>query len=350
MPFIGATVLGMVCIAHTELSRLAAEVLVHAGVDPGDADLVSDVLVWADRRGRFAQGTIWLETLCDRVISGDVVSPGHMSMTEPYATTLRIDASNGFGHVGGQHAVAFVSDRAPVHGLALATVRNSSHFGPCGYYADQLASRGLIGLVATNAFPKVAPHGGRAAALGTNPLAFAAPAETDPSIIGDLSTGALAGSRVREAKAKQRPLERGSALDRFGKPTVDADELENDGVMLPFGGPKGFALGILVEILTSGLAGGLPPDELGSMFTPGRVGTSHFILAIAAPPDFANRISHLRKMILTTSAQEDMEIRIPGDVGHDLQRSDEVDLPTESTAAIRRAAIRVGMQIGPVLN
>ena len=176
-----------------------------------------------------------------------------------------------------------MAERANNYGIAVASVRNSSHFGACGFYASQLAEAGLIGIAATNAYPKVAPHGGRAAALGTNPVGFAAPNGDGAPLVGDLSTGAIAGSRVREATAAGELLDPGTALDRDGRPTRDPTALSEGGVMLPMGGPKGYALGILIEILTSGLSAGEPPDRVGSMFTDGPAMTSHVVIAIAGP-------------------------------------------------------------------
>jgi LDH2 family malate/lactate/ureidoglycolate dehydrogenase len=108
--------------------------------------------------------------------------------------------------------------------------------------------------------------------------------------------------------------------------------------MLSFGGAKGYALGILVEILTSGLAGGASPDALGSMFSPGHPNTSHVVVAIAGDPDLPERIAHLRTSILSTPAQEGVEVRLPGDVGNEHELHDTIDLPPETDAALERAA------------
>jgi LDH2 family malate/lactate/ureidoglycolate dehydrogenase len=329
-------------VSPSELIDHSVGLLLGAGADAREAREVSEVLVWADHRGRFTQGTIWLEAICASLMRGDVVSPAVIEVEAERPAAVAIDAGGGFGHVAGRRAVGLAAERATDNGIAIATVRNSSHFGACGFYASRLAEQGMVGIVATNAYPKVAPYGGRTAALGTNPIGFAAPVDGAPAIIGDLSTGALAGSRVRDAEAAGQPLPEGTALDRDGRATCDATALADGGVMLPFGGPKGYALGILVEILTSGLADGAPPDQLGSMFAQGPADTSHVVIAIAGAPDLPSRLGDLRSSILATPPQPGMEVRLPGDVGHLHEAHDMIDLPPETDAALERLANSAG--------
>ena len=324
---------------------MAEKVLVAAGADPAEARCVAEVLVWADARGRFPQGTIWLDVLCRRLSRGELVSPAPMEATDRGHSMIHIDCNGGLGHVAGRRAVDLVADAAAASGVAAATVRESSHFGPCGYYAARLAERGLIGIVATNAYPKVAVHGGRGPVLGTNPIAFAAPSQTGRPIVGDLSTGAIAGSRVREAVNAGHDLEPGVALDRDGNPTLDPNDLEQGGVMLPFGGAKGAAVGLLVEILTSVLADGAPPAALGSMFQPGPPRTSHFVLALSADGGLADRVDGLRAAVLAAERRPGHEVRLPGDHGHDHAAAHpQIELPPDSVAAVREAASVVGLE------
>jgi LDH2 family malate/lactate/ureidoglycolate dehydrogenase len=329
---------GMSRVSPSELIDQATRLLQESGADERDARTVSEVLVWADHRGRFTQGTIWVETLCASLRRGDLVSPARIDIISDRPAAVALDAGAGFGHVAAVSAVRTAAERALAEGVAIVTVRNSSHFGACGYYASRLAEQGMVGIVATNAYPKVAPHGARSAALGTNPIGFAAPVDGAGPIVGDLSTGALAGSRVRDAVSAGRPLEEGTALDRRGDPTRDPAALADGGVMLPCGGPKGYALGILVEIHTSGLSGGAPPDALGSMFAPGRAATSHVMIAIASDAGLPERVSHLGSSIRSTPPQDGMEVRLPGDVGHVHEARDTIDLPAETEAALARAA------------
>lgn len=321
------------------------DILVRAEADEAEAADVSDVLVWADRRDQAPQGTIWLDALTERLVRGDTISPAPLDLQQPYPATLTIDAGHGFGHVAATRATEWAGTAAKTNGVAVASVRNSSHFGACGFYAAKLAGEGLIGIAATNAYPKVAPHGGREAVLGTNPIGFAAPALDGNPIIADLSTGSTAGSRIRAAKAAGEPLDHGAALDRAGQPTRDPGALQDGGVMLPFGGAKGGALGLMIEVLTSGLSGGAPPDDLGSMFAEGQTRTSHVIIAIAANDELGAAVGHLRDLVSAAVPQEGQSIRLPGDRGHSAAANDTVVLANDTTLALRRAATRVGVDL-----
>lgn len=326
------------------------EILVLAGADEAEAADVTDVLVWADRRDQAPQGTIWLDAITERLVRGDTISPAPIEVQQPYRAARTIDAGHGLGHVAACRATEWAGTAAMANGIAVATIRDSGHFGACGYYAAKLAQRGLIGIAATNAYPKVAPHGGAEAVLGTNPIAFAAPVLNGDPIIADLSTGSTAGSRIRAAQASGEPLDHGAALDRSGQPTRDPHALQDGGVMLPFGGPKGGALGLMIEVLTSGLAGGAPPDALGSMFAAGHTRTSHVVIAIAANDELSTTTSHLRDLITAAAPQEGQSIRIPGDRGHRAAANDTISLRSDTALALRNAATRVGVDLDESLS
>lgn len=323
----------------------------RAGAAEPEAADVTDVLVWADRRDQAPQGTIWLDVLTERLARGDTISPAPITIEQTLPGSRIVDAGHGLGHVAATQAMEWVAEAATNLGIAVVAVRESAHFGACGFYAAALADRGLIGIAATNAYPKVAPHGGRHAVLGTNPVALAAPVLDGDPVIADLSTGSTAGSRIRAAQAAGQPLDPGAALDREGRPTRDPAALQNGGVMLPFGGPKGGALGLLIEVLTSGLAAGAPPDQLGSMFTSGSTRSSHVIIAIAGHDQLGAATSHLRDLILAVEPQEGEAVRVPGDRGHAAAAGGgDISLPADTNLALQRAAARVGVDLGDFLS
>lgn len=330
------------------LRALLAALLEAGGADAGDAQTVADVLVWADERERFPQGSVWIEPFLARLAVGTVRSPAPMEVRHTAAATALVDAADGFGHVAGRLAADVAVEKARAVGVGVVAVVDSTHFGAAGHYAARVAEAGLIGVACTNAYPKVAAHGGAKAALGTNPIAFSVPVAGDDCVIGDLSTGALAGSRVRDAIDNDRPLPEGMALDAAGRPTTDPRDLEQGGVMLPAAGPKGFALGLMVELLTAVLAGGAVAAETGSMFEPtSRVRVSHTVVALAPFDDgFASRAADLLDGI--RGADGAAAVRIPGsDRERAAARSREtgVRLPPPSLAAIRRSAERVGVAL-----
>jgi LDH2 family malate/lactate/ureidoglycolate dehydrogenase len=332
------------------LVEFLSELLHAGGADRREASAVAEVLVWADARGRHPQGAVWVDVLLARLASGAIRSPSEMIVVHDTPSLVVLDADHGFGQVAGLRAVTIAMERAATTSVGVVAVRNSTHYGAAGHYADRVARGGMIGLSLTNAYPKVAPHGGMGPALGTNPIAFAVPVAGRPPILGDLSTGALAGSRVREAIAESRQLEPGMAIDASGMPTTDPYALEQGGVMLPAAGAKGYALGLLVEAITSVLAAGAVASEVSSVFDVSHPGdTSHAVIALQ-PPDAAypERAASLVAQVLRTPSSPLGAVRLPGDAGHEQRERTEtsgVALPPDTLSRVRSGAARVGVTV-----
>lgn len=334
-------------VGIADLREFCVSALVMGGASPSDARTVSEVLIWAERRGRGPQGAIWLDALTARLASDTILSPTAIETVDDRGGLVILDAGGGLGHVAATRAVDLVIERSAQHGIAAVALRNSSHFGPCGYYASLLAGQGRLAIVATNAYPKVAPHGGVTPVLGTNPIGFATPRTDSEPVIGDLSTGAVAGSRIRQALEAGVLFEEEVAVDEFGRASRDPAVLSNGGAMLPVGGPKGTALGLMVEALTSMLSGGATPDRLGSMFNDdAAVATSHFVMGIALPEGAPAHMSAIAGLFDATPSREGMAVRLPGTSRHNHDTDqDAVTLDNDTTAALWSTIDRVGIDV-----
>ncbi|TMQ60990.1 MAG: Ldh family oxidoreductase [Candidatus Eisenbacteria bacterium] len=306
-------------VISAEHDRFAKEVLVAAGADDGEAAVVSGALLWAGLRGLHLWALDRLPILALRLRRGLIRSPARMTWEAFAPAAHRLDADNGFGQLAGSVAMDRAIRTARTEGIGFVVVRRSNHYGAAGYYGARAAEAGLLGITGTNAFPKVAPHGGTKPVLGTNPIAFACPTRGGGPILVDFSTAALSGGAVRDARKKGEPLPAGCALDAAGMPTQDPAAAELGG-MLPAAGPKGFGLGIVVEILSGLLSGGAFGHEVGSLFhtwdRPADVG--HFFLAIEIerfmPADeFLTRVDRLLTWIAASPAQDvSSPVRVPG--------------------------------------
>jgi LDH2 family malate/lactate/ureidoglycolate dehydrogenase len=169
-----------------------------------------------------------------------------------------MDADNALGLVMGCRAMDAVIDLTKRYGMGAAAVRNSSHFGGAGYFSERAARQGLIGFAFTNASKAIAPTGSKEALLGTNPIGAAFPLPDDKPIVMDMATSIVARSRIRAMLALgQKSIPDGWALDPDGKPTTDP-AIAVKGSVLPIGGPKGYALSLMVELLCSALSDGEP--------------------------------------------------------------------------------------------
>ncbi|WP_158588401.1 Ldh family oxidoreductase [Henriciella mobilis] len=304
-------------IRGAELYLVTRRVMIAAGVDAEQADAVTDNLVWCDKVERRNHGVERLPILLKRVAAGGIKCPPAPVFTELAPSAHHLDGDNGFGHYAGRLAVDRACDIAARQGVGVVGVTGSNFFGAGAYYAELAARRGMISLVLSNSFPKVAAPGGLDAVLGTNPFTFGAPRRDGRSILVDMSTAAVAGSTVREKAAKGEMFEPGVAIDAAGDPILDPNKVMA-GTLLPAAGGKGFGLAILVEILSAVLTGAGISRELGSMYkhvdTGGKNG--HFILALDAArwmpmDDFYARMDMLSGVIAASGG--DRDVRMPGD-------------------------------------
>ena len=285
------------------LERFAREVLVAAGADHDDAKALAEILLWADRVGRTGQGVQRLPILCERLTKKLINSPARFVWSTNGGAAAHLDAAEGLGHLAARQAALRAIALARENGIGAVTVSNSNYFGSAGYFAWLIAQAGMLGIVASNSFPKVAAYGGLKAVLGTNPLAFAAPIGAAHPLLVDMATAAVAGSEIRRRAAASLPLDPGMAVDAAGRPLLDAAKF-SEGVALPFGGAKGFGIMLLVETLTGVLSGGAIGSEVNSMYKDwSRAGRScHFLLAInpahfPAGDAVAERMQTLQRMV-----------------------------------------------------
>jgi LDH2 family malate/lactate/ureidoglycolate dehydrogenase len=210
------------------------------------------------------------------------------------AVTALIDADAGLGHPASVMAMSLAIDKAKKASLAAVTVRNSHHFGAAGYYAAMAAKAGLVGMVtsATRTMA-VVPTRAKASLLGTNPIAFAAPAKRNAPFLLDMATSSAANGKVKVYGLNGRKLPAGWVLDGAGQPVTDPDAAwqilyhSKQGGLTPLGGTaemsshKGYGLALMAHILGGTLS--------GASFSPIRVKTQkpsdpdrlgHFFMAI----------------------------------------------------------------------
>jgi LDH2 family malate/lactate/ureidoglycolate dehydrogenase len=204
------------------------------------------------------------------------------------------------------YATRAAIERAQAHGVALVAVNNIWMSGRSAYYVEMAARAGLIGIHTVAAPAMVAPPGGAAAALGTNPIAFGFPMQGDPLVI-DLGTSAFMGTDLQFRQRLGIALPEDVAIDERGRPTTDAAAARR-GALLPFGGHKGYALALAMHALGV-LCLGIPAEA------------STGYLFIAFKPDLFVPLEDYRRAltaeiaaIKATPRQHDVaEIRIPGE-------------------------------------
>jgi L-2-hydroxycarboxylate dehydrogenase (NAD+) len=265
------------------LKRFVSTVLEKVGVAPEDAAIVADVLVAADMRGIESHGVARLESYyVSRIRAGQLAAKPNVQTVRETPTSLLVDAGNGLGHPAGKRTMDRIIAKAAQSGAAFGAVRNSNHFGIAGYYAMLALDHDTIGIASTNSVRYGAPTFGKDVLLGTNPLAFAIPAQNEPAFVLDFATTTVPKGKLEVYNRKGKQLNPGWAIDANGHETLDPN-VALKGALLPLGGygvdnggHKGYGLGLLVDILCGVLSGGAFGDGL----------------PVAADPPLPGRISH----------------------------------------------------------
>jgi ureidoglycolate dehydrogenase (NAD+) len=247
-------------IEHRKLQQFICDILCTEGVSKEEAEIVAQVLVWCDAIGRYTQGVIRIPTWLKRFKLGLIKSPCHPEFIQKSETISILNGNNGFGNYLGSMAMSKAIELADRYGIGMVGVRHSNHFSASAYYVQMAAARSQIGLAFTNGFPRTAPHGGITATLGTNPLGFGAPMRNGESVLVDFATSSSSGSAIRQAMVEDRAIPEGVLLREHPQAGSDQDAI------LPFGGAKGFCLGLMVEILSGVITDSGISHQVGSAY------------------------------------------------------------------------------------
>jgi uncharacterized oxidoreductase len=282
----------MPSVTPDRLTRFAAALFVAAGAPPADAEAVAEHLVDANRSGHDSHGVVRAPAYLQAIAEGRTVPGAELRLERDDGATAILDGGWNFGQLVAARAMALACERARAHGVAVVLAYRSAHVGRLGAYVEQAAAAGLVGVMMANnhgAGAQVAPFGGVARRLATDPMAFGMPTDDpDAPIVLDMATSVVAEGKVRVARNAERAVPEGWLLDGAGQPSAEPAALYGDprGALLPLGGEaghKGFGLALVVEALAGALspAGTTRPDfERG--------GNALFVMAID-PQRFAGR-------------------------------------------------------------
>lgn len=302
------------------LKSFCTEVLCRVGLPRNDARVVADSLVFADLRGVSSHGVMRMGIYVKRIEMGLVNKTPVMKVLKEGPCTVAFDGDNGMGQVVGVAGMDKAISLAKVSGVGAVTVTNSNHFGACAYYAVRACRNDMIGVALSNAPSTLAPWGGRAPYLGTNPVAIAVPAGKHDHAMLDMAASVVARAKIILAARKGEKIPLGWAIDSLGRPTTDP-EAALEGSVLPFGGPKGYGVAFMVEVLAGILSGSDFGKHIGSLYEdfsrPQNLG--HFFLAISLgsfmdPEVFRQRMDALIDEIKAVpSADGVRQVLVPGE-------------------------------------
>ena len=243
------------------LREFSARVFLHFGVPEKDAMQAADVLACADLRGIDSHGVARLHSYFDMLSLGRINPKPEIKVLRSTLSTATVDGDNGLGLVVGPQANQIAMEMAAKSGSGWVSVLNTNHFGIAGYYVLKALEHDLIGWAMTNSTKLVAPLWGAERMLGTNPIAIAFPGKDQPPIVIDMATSAAAYGKIEMARRSGDTIPYGWGIDSQGRVTTNPDDTVAGGALLPLGsdrergGHKGYALAMMVDILSCVLSG-----------------------------------------------------------------------------------------------
>jgi LDH2 family malate/lactate/ureidoglycolate dehydrogenase len=311
-----------------------------------EAFLVADSLVEADLSGVESHGVSRMPIYMKRIEARVVSNVCRLVIEKEYPASIVVNACNSMGIVAGVKAMELAMRKAKENGVAFVTVNNSNHFGMAAYFTKKALKEDMIAFAATNAPSTMAPWGGIQPYMGTNPFAAAVPTATELPVILDMATSVVAMGKIILAAKKGEKIPTGWAINKDGVATTDPQEALA-GSVLPFGGPKGYAIALLIDILCGILSGATFGPHLNNMFqdfnNPQGIGHCFCALDISKFTDvevFKRRMDQMiREIKQSPRAQPTGEIFMPGELEQrkaEIRRRQGIPVPAVVFAELSR--------------
>ncbi|MCL8342532.1 Ldh family oxidoreductase [Pseudomonas mosselii] len=246
----------VVRVPFNELRALLQSIFERHGCSAAVAAVLAHNCASAQRDGAHSHGVFRIPGYVSTLASGWVDGRAEPQVTDLAPAYLRVDAKGGFAQPALAAARPLLVEKARTAGIAVLAIHNSHHFAALWPDVEPFADEGLVALSVVNSMTCVVPHGARKPLFGTNPIAFAAPCAGHDPIVFDMATSAMAHGDVQIAARAGERLPPGMGVDAEGQPTTDPKAILEGGALLPFGGHKGSALSMMVELLAAALTGG----------------------------------------------------------------------------------------------
>ena len=248
------------------LKKLGMRLYYTLGSPNEEAEILINNLVESSLMGIDSHGIIRLTQYAVEMQMGHICPGAESRIIKETPISILIDVNHNFGCVGAYRICDVVANKASSSGFCIGSSLHCGHVGRLGAFTQYLVEKGFIAFAVSNSCSNghtVVPWGGREGRLATNPLSYAVPAKNHPIVL-DMSTAMIAEGKIRALMHEGKPIPEGCILDKNGLPTTDPKSFYGDssskpeGKTLPFGsalGYKGFALGLLVELLGASFAG-----------------------------------------------------------------------------------------------
>jgi len=318
-------------VTSAQLKEVAVEILKGFQATDEEADLVAESLVRADMRGIDTHGVHFLTLLSRRIDARMIQVPTRVKVVKDDGAITLIDGGNGLGQVAAHRAMEMSVQKARLYGIGAALVRNTNHVGILAFYAIHAARQGMVGIAMGNAAPAMAPWGGTEPFFGTNPLAIAVPNGAEEPVVLDMASSVVARGKIRRAERMKESIPAGWALDETGTPTTNPTAAMK-GTLLPIGGPKGYGLAFMIDVLSGLLSGSQYGPSVKTFHQPvGPTGVGMCAVAIDITrfmplDDFQSLLKPYLRMIRDSKkARGVSRIYVPGEIESEKEKRSEAE-------------------------
>ncbi len=344
-------------ITAPQLEQFCIDALTKAGVSESDARTTAEVLVTTDTWGVFTHGVKNLRGYIRRIKGGGIKKDGRPKIVAEGPAWAMIDGDSSLGMVTSNFAMRAAMSKARASGIAFTGVRNSCHFGAAGYYAAMAANEGMIGIVMCNDIPSVTAPGARGAVLGSNPFAFAVPADKEKPIMLDMATSTVAGGKVFAAAALGKKIPDYWIVDANGSPTTDPTIFPHAASLTPMAGHKGYGIALMIETLSAMLTGAAMTQRVLSWsFADPSLPTDHGAAFIAINvssmmplEQFQQRVDQsIREIHESPKAKGSDRIYLPGEMEWERREkalTDGIQLPDDVAVNVRKLAEELNLDL-----
>ena len=310
-------------IEYHRLKNFVREVIRTEGIPAEHAEIAADSLVNADLRGIGSHGVSRIPLYLKRIKLGLVNPNPNITIAKDSGTTMILDGDFGLGQVVANTAMKYAIRIAQKNNVAIVAVCKSNHFGTAAYYAMMALKEDMIGFVCSNTTPLMPAPSGTQKVVGNNPFAIAVPSNSEMPIVLDMACSEAALGKILLAKNQGKKIPETWATNNMGLPTTDPDAALQ-GFLLPIGGPKGYGLAVMIDILAGVLSGSSFGRSMTSIYKDfqNKQDCGHLFITVKISSlmeinRFKERIDVLIKEIKSsTRVQGSEEIYLPGEIEH----------------------------------
>jgi len=300
-----------------DIYNLANKTLLANGCDEETSNILSDLIMKAERDGSLSHGLFRLPAYVAGLKSGKINGKNRPKISKITPSVVKVDGNNCLAPMVLNKSLPELIKAAKENGVAVLSITNSHHMAAMWPETEAIAEEGLVAFACTSYKPAVAPAGSIKPLFGTNPISFAWPRKNKPPVVYDMATASMAMGEVQVAKREGHKVPLGTGLTKEGKDTTDPAEIADGGVLLPFGGYKGSGIAMMVELLAGALVGDNFSYETAEKDNNdgGPPSGGEFILAIS-PEKLSNSDwdTHSSKFFEKMKSMGD--VRLPGERRH----------------------------------